>query len=321
MASIDMPIEQLELYAPEPWAPDDLDRYWSTTLAAALDQPLGVTTEPYGLELARVRSSLVRFDGFGGGTLAAWYVRPEGDGPFPGVALYHGYSGRAPRPLELYALAAQGLAVLAPDCRAQNGESTDGVVRGPGHVAGWMTQGVRAPEQYYYRHVYADAVRALEVLCSFPEVDESRVATTGISQGGGLSLAAAALSERPSFVWSDIPYLCDIRRGVQVAVKPPYTEISDFLRSQPGLEDDVWHTLGYIDLLNLAHKITCRSVVTVGLWDDICPPSTIFGTFRRIAATDKELRVLPFHRHELSYEISEERLVALLDALGVRTAA
>jgi cephalosporin-C deacetylase len=321
MSSIDMSREELEAYAPDSYAPVDLDDYWAGTIRAALEQPLGVELEPYPLELAGVRCSSVRFEGFGGGSIAAWYLRPVGGGAVPGVAVYHGYGGRAPRPLELYPLAAQGVAVLAMDCRAQDGESSDRVGRDAGHFAGWMTDGVRDPEQYYYRYVYADAVRALEVLCSQPGVDGSRVAVTGISQGGGLSLAAAALSDRPCFVWSDIPFLCDIRRGVEVAPRGPYVEVSDFLRRWPGLEEQTWSTIAYVDLLNLADRVTCPTVVTVGLWDDICPPSTIYGTFRRLGSTDKQLKVQPFHRHELSYEIGEERLVALLDALGAQRAS
>lgn len=317
MPSIDMSRGDLEAYAPDTYAPADLDDYWAETIRGALDQPLGVVVERYPLELAGVACSSVRFDGFAGGSIAAWYLRPVGDGPFPGVAVYHGYGGRAPRPLELYPLAAQGMAVLAMDCRSQDGESSDRVGRDAGHVAGWMTDGVRDPHQYYYRYVYADAVRALEVLCAQPEVDETRVAVTGISQGGGLSLAAAALSERPRFVWSDVPFLCDIRRGVAIAPRGPYVEISDFLRRWPGLEEQTWSTIAYVDLLNLADRVTCPTVVTVGLWDDVCPPSTIYGTYRRLATEAKQLKVQPFHRHELSYEIGEERLVALVEALGV----
>lgn len=315
---LDMAREQLEQYRPQPHAPADLDAFWSATIDAALAQPLGIELRAYDLDLAGVVTTKVSFAGFEAGTISGWYLRPDRAGVHPGLVVYHGYSGRAPRPLELYAIAAQGIAVLAVDCRGQNGDSSDEVARPSGHVAGWMTHGIRDPERYYYRHVYADAVRALEVLCSFAEVDGSRIATTGISQGGGLSLAAAALSARPSFVWSDIAYLCDIRRGVALAALPPYTEISDFIRSHPALEAQVWRTLSYVDMLNLAQRITCPAVLTVGLWDEICPPSTVYAVFHRIASTEKVLKVLPYHRHELSYEIAEERLTALVRALAAR---
>jgi cephalosporin-C deacetylase len=317
MPSIDLPIEELRTYAPSPYGAADLDGYWRRTLEAATSQPLGVTLVPHDLALRGVEIFEVGLDGFESGHIAGWYVRPRERTGLPGVVVYHGYSARAPRPLDLYTLAAQGVAVLSIDCRGQNGLSSDGVERSAGNVAGWVTQGIRSPEEYYYRYVYADAVRALEVLASFDEVDAERIAVTGKSQGGGLALAAASLSQRPVFAWADVPYLCDFRRAIAVVDKRPYSEISDFLRAHPGLEEQVWETLAHVDLLNLADRIACPVVVTVALWDDICPPSTIFGVFSRIAAPQKELRVMPYHRHETSYEMNQDRLESLLGALGV----
>jgi cephalosporin-C deacetylase-like acetyl esterase len=129
-------------------------------------------------------------------------VRPSASGKFPGVCIYHGYSGRAPRPLDMLALAAQGICVLSMDCRGQNGQSQDTAVYLEGHQSGWMTQGIRDPRTYYYRYVYADAVRALDLLARREEVDEKRLAITGASQGGGITLAVAALSERPRMAFS-----------------------------------------------------------------------------------------------------------------------
>src|SRR5688572_20293520 len=100
------------------------------------------------------------------------------------------------------------------DCRGQNGQSQDAAAYPEGHVAGWMTRGIREPRSYYYRYVFADAVRALELLARREEVDAKRLAITGVSQGGGITLAVAALSERPMLALPDIPFLCDYRRGV-----------------------------------------------------------------------------------------------------------
>ncbi len=317
MPSIDLPIEELRTYAPTPYSPPDLDSYWRQTLEAAVAQPLGVTLVPHDLVLRGVDIFEVGFDGFESGHLVGWYMRPRDGTKLPGIVAYHGYSARAPRPLELYTLAAQGVAVLSIDCRGQNGLSSDGVERSAGYMAGWMTQGIRSPDEYYYRYVYADAVRALEVIASFDEVDADRIAVTGKSQGGGLALAAVSLSRRPVFAWADVPYLCDFKRAIAIADKGPYAEISNFLRAHPGLEEQVWGTLAHVDLLNLADRIACPVIVTVALWDDVCPPSTIFGVFRRIAAQDKELRIMPYHRHETSYEVDRDRLESLLGALGV----
>ena len=64
--------------------------------------------------------------------------------------------------MDMITYAAQGMCVLSMDCRGQNGQSQDAAVYPEGHHIGWMTQGIRDPRSYYYRYVYADALRALE---------------------------------------------------------------------------------------------------------------------------------------------------------------
>src|SRR5207245_7028409 len=139
--------------------------------------------------------------------LAEWYLRQDASGKFPGVCYYHGYSGRGQRPLDLVSLASQGICVLSMDCRGQNGQSQNTAVYPEGYAPGWMTQGIRDPKRYYYRFVYADAVRALELLARREEVDNKRLAIAGVSQGGGITLAVAALSARPILALPDLPFL------------------------------------------------------------------------------------------------------------------
>lgn len=310
MPSIDLPIDQLRTYVPEAVPPPDLSQFWSETVAGNAEVPrVRLVAEERSLK--GVRSYAVRFDGSTGGTVAGWYVRPSGDGTYPGVVTFHGYSGRGNRPLELYSLAAQGVGVLSMDCAGQGGDSS-GIPSASGHVSGWLTQGITDPRGYYYRTVYADAVRALEVLAGLDGIDPGRLAVTGVSQGGGIALAAAALSSRPVFAWADVPFLCDFPRAVKVAPASPYGEITDLVRARPELEEVVFSTLAYFDVANLAPEVTCPCVVTVSLWDEVCPPSTIFGMFSRLGSSTKDLRIRPFHRHQLSYENDEARLQSLL---------
>lgn len=314
MPSIDMPLEQLRQYRPSLYREPDFESFWDATIAEALRQPSNAELIPYSLPIRGLECYAVRFDGFQGGRIAGWYLRPESSGKFPGLCVYHGYSGRGLRPLDLIPYAAQGMCVLSMDCRGQNGQSQDAAVYPEGHYQGWMTQGIRAPQTYYYRFVYADALRALELLAQREEVDADRLAITGVSQGGGITLAVAALSDRPILALSDVPFLCDYRRAIAITPAAPYTEIPAFLKTNPHLHETAIRTLSYFDNLNLAPWIKCRTVISNCLCDDVCPPSTIYAVFHHITA-EKQIEVYPYHKHEVPYEHAELRFRLLTETL------
>jgi len=299
-----MPLEQLRVYKPALYRAEDFQTFWDTTLSQSEKQPLNAELIPYDLRARGIECFAVRFEGFGGGRLAGWFLRPDSRGKFPGLCVYHGYSGRAPRPLDLIPFAAQGMCVLSMDCRGQNGQSQDTAVYPEGHHMGWMTAGIRDPRTYYYRNVYADAVRALELLARRDETDPTRIAIAGVSQGGGLTLAVAALSRKPVLALADVPFLCDFRRSINIAAAGPYPEITGFLRSFPHLYEEALRTLSYFDCLNLAPWIACKTVISNGLWDNICPPSSIYGVYNHITA-EKQMEVYPFHGHDVAYEHNE----------------
>lgn len=314
MPSIDMPLEQMRQYKPPLYREADFQAFWESTVAEAKAQPLNAELVPYHLQVRGLQCYAVRFEGFRGGRIAGWYVRPQADGRFPGVCMYHGYGVRGPRPLDMIHYASQGICVLSMDCRGQNGQSQDLSVSPEGHARGWMTQGIRDPELYYYRHVYADALRALELLAHREEVDENRLAVTGASQGGGISLAVAALSDRPKLALPDMPFLCDFKRSIEIAQAGPYPEIPSFLKHFPHLHDDAIRTLSYFDCLNLAPWIKSRTIVSNCLWDDVCPPSTIYGVYNHIGA-EKQMEVYPFHGHEVPYDHAETKFKAMVEVL------
>ena len=304
MPSIDMPLEQLRQYKPTLYRQEDFQSFWETTLSASDKQPLNAELIPYDLPARGLECFAVRFDGFGGGRLAGWYLRPDSRGKCPGLCVYHGYSGRGPRPLDLISIASQGICVLSMDCRGQNGQSQDAAVYPEGHHSGWMTAGIRDPRTYYYRYVYADAVRALEVLGPSRGSERRPTGDHRRQPGGRIDAGGRGLSRKPVLALPDIPFLCDFRRSISITPAGPYPEIVGFLKSFPHLYEQVIRTLSYFDCLNLAPWITCRTVISNGLWDDICPPSSIYGVYNHITA-EKQMEVYPFHKHEVAYEHHE----------------
>lgn len=163
---------------------------------------------------------------------------------------------------------------------------------------GWMTRGIQHPADYYYRRVFADAVRAVDTARSLDEVDASHVAVCGESQGGGIALAAGALSEGLAAVMADVPFLCHFERAVGLSDRDPYQEIVRFLSVFRGAESNVFDTLSYFDGVNMAKRIEAPLLMSVALMDPVCPPSTIYAAFNHSTSAHKLLSVYPFNEHE-----------------------
>ena len=227
--------------------------------------------------------------------------------------IFHGYTGNRGSVFDAAAWALQGFVVLAVDVRGQTGFSTDPDADPRGHALGWMTQGIQSPDTYYYRRVYVDCVRAVRYVQSHPRVRSDRVGCTGISQGGGLTLATAALEPSVALAMPEVPYLCDFPRAVQIAgppglVKTIYGEIPAYCRAFPDRYDETFRTLSYFDVVNLAPRISCPTLVSVGLWDDICPPSTVFGAFNRLTCDHRHIDIYPFLDHSSTSTHRDEQV-------------
>jgi cephalosporin-C deacetylase-like acetyl esterase len=176
-----------------------------------------------------------------------------------------------------------------------------------------VAPGLENKQGYFYQGAYMDCVRAVDYLCSRDDVDQQRIAAWGGSQGGGLSLATAALDQRVDFCAADIPFLCDWVRYFQLTKWPEvdaWVEADDMRSWSRTLQ-----TLSYFDTLNLADQIRCPTVLRIGLNDEICPPETIFSVYNRITARKSHL-VSPDKGHGLGAE-SRDRYNLAAANIGV----
>jgi cephalosporin-C deacetylase len=304
MTFYDMPLDQLRQYKPERSEPDDFDAFWETTLDEARQHPLHARFEPvdYGLTLVEVFD--VTFAGYGRQPVKGWLLLPrDRSEPLPCVVEYIGYGGGRGFGFEHLLWPNMGYAYFIMDTRGQGsawrqGDTPDLPAEGANpFLPGFMTQGILNPRTYYYRRVFVDAVRAIEVIWGHEAIDSSRVAATGGSQGGGITLAVGALHDGVEIIMPDVPFLCHYRRATAITDRNPYQEIASYLKIHRDKVDTVFKTLSYFDGVNFAARINAHALFSVALMDFICPPSTVFAAYNHLRGR-KDIRIYEFNDHE-----------------------
>lgn len=298
----DMPLDALEAYLPPRDEPPDFDEFWNLTLAETRRHPLAATFEPVDYGLQTVDCYDLTFAGFGGAPIKGWFLYPAGtEDPLPCVVQYVGYGGGRGFPADWLLWSSAGFANLVMDTRGQGstwrrGDTPDPQGSAP-HHPGFMTAGILNPDDYYYRRLFADGVRAVEAARSHALVDGERVAVTGRSQGGGISLAVAALLPDVAITMPDVPFLCHYRRATEITDLAPYAEIAAYCKVHRDQIACVFDTLAYFDGVNFAARAQAPALFSVGLMDEVCPPSTVFAAYNHYAGP-KQIEVFPYNNHE-----------------------
>ncbi|KQM61087.1 acetylxylan esterase [Agreia sp. Leaf210] len=296
--------------------PADFDAYWQQTLAAAADVPLHVRVERVESVLSVIDVFDVTFRGADGTDVKAWLRVPTSSTtPLPTVVTYVGYGGGRGRPEESLTWVASGFAHLHMDTRGQGaswsvGDTPDVGPGGP-QIPGVMTKGIQNRDDYYYRRLFIDAVRAVDAAKQLPQVDAARIAVAGGSQGGGLALAVAGLRDDLAAVVAFVPFLCDFGRATLITDAYPYHEIVDYLRVHRDQAASVYEVLGSFDAAFHARRATAPAHFSVALMDATCPASTVYAAFNAYAGP-KEITEWAFNGHEGGGIEDETQAIAFL---------
>ena len=152
-----------------------------------------------------------------------------------------------------------------------------------------------------FRHIFLDTAQLARIVMDMDDVDADRVGAMGGSQGGGLTLACAALEPGIKRAAPVFPFLCDYRRVWEMDLaKNAYAELQDYFRRfdpRHEREEEVFTKLGYVDAQHLAPRVKGQVHMGVGLMDQVCPPSTQFAAYNKITS-DKTMSLYPDFGHE-----------------------
>ncbi len=271
--------------------PDDFEAYWKRAKKelAAVDPQFHMIRQD-SLSTPGREVYLVEMRSLGNVLIRGWYARPRKQGIYPAILHVQGYSTNQEMS---WGYPGNDMAVLVLNIRG-HGNSCDDVDPG---FPGYLQDHLNDPGCYIYRGAYMDCLRAVDFLFSRPEVDTTRVVVEGGSQGGALSFATAALdNERIALCVPHVPFLSDFRDYFKVASWPA-NEFTAYEKEHPEMSwDDIYHTLSYIDIKNLAPWIKAPVYMGVGLMDETCPTHINFAAYNQLNVP-KEYVAFPWSGH------------------------
>jgi cephalosporin-C deacetylase len=254
---------------------------------------------------------LVEMRSLGNVLIRGWYQVPVKPGRYPAIMQVPGYSSVM---VPSYINYGDDIIGFGLNVRG-HGNSTDDV--NPG-FPGYILTGLEDKDTYIYRGTYMDCSRGIDFLCSRPEVDASRIAVEGASQGGALTFVTAALNnDRIAVCAPAVPFLSDFRDYFRVAVWPG-NEFTDLVENQKKLSwDQVFYTLSYFDIKNLAPMIKAPLIMGVGLIDDVCPPHINFAAYNQVTG-EKKYIVYPRSGHGLPGAFYNAKMDWIRERFGLK---
>ena len=261
--------------------PADFDAFWAAGKEALAKLPVDAKLVPMPESSnGRVDCWHVSLQSFGhdpNGTSRLFGVlcEPKGEGPFPailqvpgaGVRAYGGWVEMAEKGFITFQIGIHGIPVNLDPAVYQ--------ALGAGALQGYNTFNLDERDRYYYRRVYLGCVRANDFLVTRPRYDGKRLAVTGGSQGGALSIVTAGL---------------DPRVQVLAAYYPALADVTGYLHGRAGGWPHMFRdekrrlaariaTVGYYDVVNFARRVRAPGLYSWGYNDETCPPTSMFAAY------------------------------------------
>lgn len=156
-----------------------------------------------------------------------------------------------------------------------------------GALMGYWEFNMDDRDKMYYKRVVIGCIRALDYIEQYTPWNGKKMAVTGSSQGGFLTLATAALDKRITCYAPVHAALCDHTASLKnVACGWPHYF---YWNKGRGMEKQI-ETSRYYDGINFARRITNEQEgwFSFGYNDDVVPPTTAWATYN-IVSGPKEI--------------------------------
>ena len=284
--------------------PADFDAFWAAK-RAELDK-VPVTAEKVESPLPEnYAKELVCYDVkvacAGGKPVSGYLVMPRTAAPksLPALVTFHGAGVRSANKPAWHA----SFGMIAMDVNAhgiENGKDAQFYMDlVAGELRNYRYFGKEDREKGYFVGMFLRVMRALDYVKSLPEWDGKTLIVMGGSQGGGQSLAAAALDPQVTHCIAAVPAICD-HGGVLAGRAAGWPR---FCNEHPDgnfsdAEKTVLRETAYVDCAFMARRIKADCYLCTGLIDNTCIPNSVFAAYNGIpAGTKKEMSISPNAGH------------------------
>lgn len=307
-----------EKIRPTQTEPADFDAFWKSgkDALAAVPMDARVTLLPDACtETVNVYHVSFRVPGESWQGKARIYgilCEPKAPGKYPailrmpgaGVRPYFGDKDLASRGAITLEIGVHGIPVNQPK------EIYDQLLSGP--LNGYWLFNLDDRETYYYRRVILGALRANDFLTTRPMWNGKDLLAAGASQGGMLSIAAAALDPRVTALAATHPALCDLTGDLHNRAggwPRPFQKTENTTNAKLAVS-------GYYDTVNFARRVRAPGFYIWGYNDDVCPPTSIYAAYNVITAP-KTLALTLEMAHTYSTEQYDAITAWIVKTLGL----
>ncbi len=276
--------------------PPDFDSFWRSTVNELNEIDPQIRRRPIAHERdPAMEFSRLSYRSLGGVEVAGYCIGWQDDTPRPLVVHSHGYGSRCEAQ---WSWAEAGCNVVGIDIRGF-GRSASAI---PAHSRwGYVLTGIASPESSVLRGAVCDYVRTMQVAHHLFKDRTTRRVTYGFSFAGGIALMAEAVSQTsdllvlgvPTFGWAEGRYFL-VQSGSGA-------EIARYLTARPDDAEDVMLVLRYFDAMNFAGRISCDTLIGLGLHDPVVPAETVYSIANHLSAP-REIMEFPVSHTALPEE-------------------
>lgn len=283
--------------------PADFDAFWAAKRAELDKVPVKATRVPFELG-QRWKDYFncwdVKVDCAGGAPVSGYLCIPKNAKlkSLPVLVRYHGAGVRSATPVTMY----RGVITLDVNAHGiENGRDAAFYADlSKKDLKDYRLFGKMDRNKGYFVGMYLRVMRSLDYVKTLPEWDGKTLVVFGGSQGGGQSLAAAALDKDVTHCVAGVPAICD-HGGVQAGRVAGWPQFVRYAHIGKLTDEDkaVLREVAYIDGAYMARRIKAVTYIGTGFIDTTCVPTSVFAAYNSLpAGVEKHMSISPSRGHD-----------------------